>query len=71
MLNGYRRSYSRIVFPGLAQAKSCCCNDLDKSQGESMKTTVVALSLMSLMVLPAFGQYKEADRVKSAGTVIS
>src|ERR1700744_2513826 len=50
---------------------SCCCNDLDKSQGESMKTTVVALSLMSLMVLPVFGQDKEADRVKSAGTVIS
>src|SRR5277367_4414283 len=50
---------------------SCCCNDLDKSQGESMKSTVVALSLMGLMVLPAFGQDKEADRVMSAGTVIS
>ncbi len=36
-----------------------------------MKRTVVALSLMGLMVLPAFGQEKEADRVKAAGTVIS
>src|SRR5271163_5057277 len=36
-----------------------------------MKRTVVALSLMGLMVLPAFGQDKEADRVMSAGTVIS
>jgi lipid-binding SYLF domain-containing protein len=36
-----------------------------------MKRTVVALSLMGMMVLPAFGQDKEADRVKSAGTVIS
>jgi hypothetical protein len=36
-----------------------------------MKRTVVALSLMGLMVLPAFGQDKEADRVKAAGTVIS
>ncbi len=36
-----------------------------------MKKTVVALSLMSLMVLPSFGQDKEIDRVKSAGTVIS
>jgi len=36
-----------------------------------MKRTVVALSLMGLMVLPAFGQDKEADRVMAAGTVIS
>jgi SH3 domain-containing YSC84-like protein 1 len=36
-----------------------------------MKRTAVALSLMGLMVLPAFGQDKEADRVMSAGTVIS
>src|ERR1700690_238076 len=36
-----------------------------------MKRTVVALSLIGLMVLPAFGQDKEEDRVKSAGTVIS
>ena len=36
-----------------------------------MRRTVVALSLMGLMVLPAFGQEKEADRVKAAGTVIS
>jgi lipid-binding SYLF domain-containing protein len=36
-----------------------------------MKKTVVALSLMGLMVLPAFGQDKEADRVMAAGTVIS
>src|SRR5580658_1592234 len=36
-----------------------------------MKRTVVALSLMGLMILPAFGQDKEADRVKAAGTVIS
>jgi len=36
-----------------------------------MRRTVVALSLMGLMVLPAFGQDKEADRVESAGTVIS
>src|ERR1700760_1644486 len=50
---------------------SCCCNDLDKSQGESMKSTVVALSLMGLMGLPAFGQDKEADRVAAAGNVIS
>src|SRR5271156_3009310 len=36
-----------------------------------MKRTVGALSLMGLMVLPAFGQDKEADRVKAAGTVLS
>jgi SH3 domain-containing YSC84-like protein 1 len=36
-----------------------------------MNKTVVALSLMGLMVLPVFGQDKEADRVKAAGTVIS
>jgi lipid-binding SYLF domain-containing protein len=36
-----------------------------------MKRTVVALSLSALMVLPAFGQDKETDRVVSAGTVIS
>jgi lipid-binding SYLF domain-containing protein len=36
-----------------------------------MKRTVVALTLVGLMVLPAFGQDKEADRVKAAGTVIS
>jgi SH3 domain-containing YSC84-like protein 1 len=36
-----------------------------------MRRTVVALSLMGLMVLPAFGQDKEIDRVKAAGTVIS
>jgi len=36
-----------------------------------MRRTVVALSLMGLMVLPAFGQDKEADRVVAAGTVIS
>jgi lipid-binding SYLF domain-containing protein len=40
-------------------------------EGESMRRTVVALSLMGLMVLPAFGQDKEADRVVAAGTVIS
>jgi len=31
----------------------------------------MALSLVGLMVLPAFGQDKEADRVVAAGTVIS
>src|SRR5277367_4398435 len=36
-----------------------------------MRRTVVALSLMGLMVLPVLGQDKEADRVKAAGTVIS
>ena len=37
-----------------------------------MKKTVVAISLMGLMVLPAFGQdKKEVDRVKSAGLVLS
>jgi SH3 domain-containing YSC84-like protein 1 len=36
-----------------------------------MKRTVVALSLLGLMVLPVFGQDKEADRVEAAGTVIS
>jgi lipid-binding SYLF domain-containing protein len=36
-----------------------------------MKRTVVALSLMGLMVLPVLGQDKEADRVEAAGTVIS
>jgi lipid-binding SYLF domain-containing protein len=46
------------------------CNGIE-IQGESMRRTVVALSLMGLMVLPAFGQDKEADRVESAGTVIS
>ncbi|MGC2402605.1 MAG: lipid-binding SYLF domain-containing protein [Acidobacteriaceae bacterium] len=35
-----------------------------------MKRRVVALSLMGLMVLPAFGQDKEVDRLKSAGIVI-
>ncbi len=32
-----------------------------------MKRTVVALSLMGLMVLPVFGQDKEADRVRARG----
>jgi SH3 domain-containing YSC84-like protein 1 len=36
-----------------------------------MTKTVVALSLVGLMILPAFGQDKEADRVTAAGTVIS
>ena len=36
-----------------------------------MKRTVVALSLMGLMVLPVFGQDKEADRVKNAGKVFT
>src|SRR5271170_3942226 len=36
-----------------------------------MKRIVVSLSLMGLMVLPAFGQDKEVDRVKLSGTVIS
>jgi lipid-binding SYLF domain-containing protein len=36
-----------------------------------MNSKVVALSLMALMVLPAFGQDKEEDRVKNAGLVIS
>src|ERR1700678_1253681 len=36
-----------------------------------MKRTVVALTLVGLMALPAFGQDKEEDRVKSAGTVIA
>ncbi len=36
-----------------------------------MKRAVVALSLMGLMVLPVFGQDKEADRVVAAGNVIS
>src|ERR1700722_16580085 len=36
-----------------------------------MNRTVVALTLVGLMVLPAFGQDKEADRVKAAGEVIS
>jgi SH3 domain-containing YSC84-like protein 1 len=35
-----------------------------------MKSKLIALSLAGLMVLPAFGQEKEIDRVKSAGTVI-
>jgi SH3 domain-containing YSC84-like protein 1 len=49
-----------------------CCSGVEISpQGENMKRTVVALSLMGLMVLPAFGQDKEADRVMAAGTVIS
>jgi SH3 domain-containing YSC84-like protein 1 len=37
---------------------------------EGMNKRVVALSLMGLMVLPVFGQTKEEDRVKSAGTVL-
>jgi lipid-binding SYLF domain-containing protein len=36
-----------------------------------MNRKVVALSLMALMGLPAFGQDKEEDRVKNAGQVIS
>jgi SH3 domain-containing YSC84-like protein 1 len=36
-----------------------------------MRKTVVALSMMGLMVLPVLGQQKEADRVEAAGTVIS
>ncbi len=35
-----------------------------------MKKTVATLSLLGLIVLPSFGQDKEADRVVSAGTVI-
>src|ERR1700675_1016623 len=71
MLSGYRRSYSGFCFRAQPQAMSYCCNGVEISQGESMKRTVVALSLMGLMVLPAFGQDKEADRVMAAGTVIS
>jgi lipid-binding SYLF domain-containing protein len=48
-----------------------CSDGVKTPQGESMKRTAVALSLMGLMVLPVFGQDKEADRVMSAGTVIS
>src|SRR6204780_5316194 len=36
-----------------------------------MRKTVVALSMMGLMVLPVLGQNKEADRVMAAGLVIS
>ncbi len=36
-----------------------------------MRKTVVTLSLLGMMVLPVFGQDKEEDRVKTAGTVIS
>jgi SH3 domain-containing YSC84-like protein 1 len=36
-----------------------------------MKRTVVALSLMGLMVLPVFGQDKESDRVENAGKVFT
>jgi len=36
-----------------------------------MNSKVVALSLMAMMVLPAFGQDKEEDRVKNSGQVIS
>jgi SH3 domain-containing YSC84-like protein 1 len=36
-----------------------------------MNSKLVALSLMAMMVLPAFGQDKEEDRVKNAGQVIS
>jgi SH3 domain-containing YSC84-like protein 1 len=36
-----------------------------------MKKTAVALSLMSLMVLPVYAQDKETDRVEASGHVIS
>jgi SH3 domain-containing YSC84-like protein 1 len=36
-----------------------------------MRKIVAALSVVGLMVLPGFGQDKEADRVMSSGTVIS
>jgi SH3 domain-containing YSC84-like protein 1 len=36
-----------------------------------MRKTVATLSLLGMMVLPAFGQDKEADRVKAAGDVIA
>jgi lipid-binding SYLF domain-containing protein len=36
-----------------------------------MNSKLVALSLMAMMVLPAFGQDKEEDRVKNSGQVIS
>src|ERR1700728_208041 len=36
-----------------------------------MKKALVTLSLLGMMVLSVFGQDKEEDRVKSAGTVIS
>ncbi len=36
-----------------------------------MKRTVVALSLVGLMVLPVFGQDKETDRVQNAGQVFT
>src|SRR6202453_4035156 len=49
----------------------CCIVSRYKSQGESMKRTVVAIGLIGLMVPPVFGQDKEEDRVKAAGTVIS
>jgi SH3 domain-containing YSC84-like protein 1 len=38
---------------------------------ENMKKFVAGLSLLALLALPAFGQDKEEDRVKNAGTVIS
>ena len=36
-----------------------------------MRKTVATLSLLGMMVLPVFGQEKEADRVKAAGDVIA
>jgi lipid-binding SYLF domain-containing protein len=71
MLNGYRGSYSGFV-PGLTTCDVVLLQSYrDLKEREKMKRNVVALSLMGLMVLPVFGQDKEADRVKAAGTVMS
>src|SRR6202034_4829176 len=48
------------------------CQILRHFLGETMKkTTIFAVSLIAAMGLTVFGQNKEEDRVKSAGTVIS
>jgi SH3 domain-containing YSC84-like protein 1 len=71
MLNGYRGSYPGVRFRAWHHATSFYCIRIEISRREKMKRRVVALSLMGLMVLPVFGQDKEADRVKNAGQVFT
>jgi lipid-binding SYLF domain-containing protein len=44
--------------------------DSKRLQGELMKTSLIVMSLISMLALPAFGQKKEEERVENAGTVV-
>jgi SH3 domain-containing YSC84-like protein 1 len=76
MLSGYGAVSSGFVQGSVVCHGGLLLQTVEISLKErGMKRTVVALTLMGLMVLPVFGQdkqeVKEADRVKAAGDVIS